>query len=187
VQENGDTEPFILRNVKYVPELWVNFLSIPAGLKGGFNIENVGLKIFMEKGGFRITFDKIIETSKGYVMAIELLPSVPNYAGVAHSMPANSTIPMNDLHSRLGHVSEETARKSAALYGWKIGGRLRPCSSCGIAKAKQKSVSKELQPKSETPGERMFLDISSIKGESFGQSKFWLMEPDDSTDYAKRF
>jgi hypothetical protein len=187
VQENGDTEPFILRNVKYVPELWVNLLSIPAGLKGGFNIGNVGLKIFMEKRGFRITFDKIIETSKGYVMGIELLPSVPNYAGVAHSMPANSTIHMNDLHSRLGHVSEETARKSAAFYGWKIGGRLRPCSSCGIAKAKQKSVSKELQPKSETPGERMFLDISSIKGESFGQSKFWLMALDDSTDYAKSF
>jgi hypothetical protein len=110
-----------LRNVKYVPELWVNLLSIPAGLKGGFNIGNVGLEIFMEKHRFRITFDKIIETSKGYVMGIELLPSVPNYAGAAHSMPANSTIHMNNLHSRLGHVSEETARKSAAHYGWKIG------------------------------------------------------------------
>ncbi len=186
VQQNGDSEPFILRNVKYVPELWVNLLSIPAGLKGGFDIGNVGLKIFMEKNGFRITFDKIIETSKGYVMGIELLPSVPNYAGVAHSV-ANKTIHMDELHCMLGHVSEETARKSAAFYGWKIGGKLRPCKSCGIAKAKQKSVSIQLQPKSDTPGERMFLDISSIKGESFGQSKFWLMALDDCTDYAKSF
>jgi hypothetical protein len=89
----------------------------------------------MEKNIFRITFDKIIETSKGYVMGIELLPSVLTYAGVADSMPANSTIHMKDLHSRLGQVSEETARKSAAFHGRKVGGQLRPCSSCGIARA----------------------------------------------------
>jgi hypothetical protein len=41
----------------------------------------------MEKKAFRITVDKIIETSKGYVMGIELLPSVPNFAGVAQLMP----------------------------------------------------------------------------------------------------
>jgi hypothetical protein len=33
----------------------------------------------------------------------------------------------------------------------------------------------------------MFLDISSTKGETFGQSKFWLMALNDSTDYAKSY
>jgi hypothetical protein len=120
-----------LRNVKYIAELWVNLLSIPAGLK------NVGLKIHMDYNGFIITFDKIIETSKGYVMGIKLLPSIPKNAGVAHFMPPNRTIHMNDLHRILGYVTEETAKKSAAFYRRKVGGKLKPCSSCGIAKAKQ--------------------------------------------------
>ena len=125
--------------MKYVPELWVNLLSIPAGLKGVFDIGNVGLKIFMEKNGFRITFDKIKETSKGYVMGIELLPSVPNYAGVAHSV-ANKNIHMDELHCMLGHLSEETARKSAAFYGWMIVIKSRPCRCCGISQAKQTQI-----------------------------------------------
>jgi hypothetical protein len=45
------------------------------------------------------------------MMDIGLLPQVPNYAGEAHSMPYNRTVHMNDLHSIVGHVSEETARK----------------------------------------------------------------------------
>jgi hypothetical protein len=65
---------------------------------------------FIDKNAFRITSDKIIETSKGYyVMGVELLLSVPN--------------------------SKDTARKPAAFYGWQIGGKLELCKSCGIAKA----------------------------------------------------
>jgi hypothetical protein len=46
VQANGDTEAFILQNVKNVPELWVNLLGIPLGFHSGYNIGNVGLNLF---------------------------------------------------------------------------------------------------------------------------------------------
>jgi hypothetical protein len=44
-----------------------------------------------------------------------------------------------------------------------------------------------LSEKSEIPGERFFIDISSIKGESFGSSKFWLIVLDDNTDFGFSF
>jgi hypothetical protein len=36
---------------------------------------------------------------------------------------------------------------------------------------------------SKTPGGRLYIDISSIKGESFGDSWFWALIVDDFNDY----
>jgi hypothetical protein len=33
------------------------------------------------------------------------------------------------------------------------------------------------------PGERVYLDISSIRDESYGGSRFWVLVVDDYTDY----
>ena len=61
-------------------------------------------------------------------------------------------------------------------------GIFQPCDNCGIGKAKQKPVNKILTPKSKIPGERWFIDISSIKQESFGGTKFWFGMLDECTD-----
>jgi hypothetical protein len=39
-----------------------------------------------------------------------------------------------------------------------------------LAKARQRNVNKEWNCGSQVPGERVYLDISSIKGESYGGS-----------------
>jgi hypothetical protein len=43
-------------------------------------------------------------------------------------------------------------------------------------------VNKQLTEKSKIPGERWFIDISSVKGHSFGGTKFWFGMLDDCTD-----
>ena len=51
------------------------------------------------------------------------------------------------------------------------------------AKARQKNVNKEWKGGSQIPGERVYLDISSIKDVSYGGSKFWVLIVDDYTNY----
>jgi hypothetical protein len=53
------------------------------------------------------------------------------------------------------------------------------CEECAIAKARQKDTNKISKGRSKNPGERMYIDISSIKGERFGGSKRWTLIVDD--------
>ena len=80
-------------------------------------------------------------------------------------------------------MSEETTRKSAKYYDIKIQGKFDPCESFLLGKARQKNTSKESShTKSTKPGEMMYLDISSIKGEGYGRKKFWLLIVDEATN-----
>ena len=94
---------------------------------------------------------------------------------------------MQDAHTKFGHCGEEYARSTAKSYGWNITGTLKPCESCGIGKMKQSSVSKELKQKSVIPGERWFMDITSIAVEDLAGTKFWLGFLDDCTDFFKSY
>jgi hypothetical protein len=87
----------------------------------------------------------------------------------------------------LGHTGDNVIRRTTSFYGLKLIGTKVVCEFCTIAKAKQASITKMLSEKSEIPGERFFIDISSIKGESFGSSKSWLIVLDDSTDFGLSF
>jgi transposase InsO family protein len=71
---------------------------------------------------------------------------------------------------------------TAKLYGWEVYGTLAPCESWAIAKAHQKNLNKTVESKSKTPAKRLCLDISSVKGLSYGNKKFWLLILDDCTE-----
>ena len=62
-------------------------------------------------------------------------------------------------------------RKTADLYGWKLTGKLEVCEDCAGGKMKQANVSKEMKEWSKMPGERLFMDISSVRDPSFGGRK----------------
>jgi len=53
-----------------------------------------------------------------------------------------------------------------------------------LAKSCQKNTNKEPLAQSKTPSKRLFIDVSSIKDQSFGGSKFWLLVVDDATNLA---
>ena len=91
-------------------------------------------------------------------------------------------IKLATVHKRLRHCGEDFTRKTIKYYNWNTVGSYLVCNSCGIAKAKQASVSKELNEKSSICGEKFFLDTSSIKAESFGGNKFWIGMLDNCTD-----
>jgi transposase InsO family protein len=97
-------------------------------------------------------------------------------------------ITLSEAHSLLGHAAITTVKKTAHSYGWIIsdlgnGEQEIKCQSCAEAKARQANVPKSIRNPSNIPGERLFMDISSVKKESFGgRAKFWLLVIDEATD-----
>ena len=97
---------------------------------------------------------------------------------------SGKTVGINEFHEALGHPSEDTTKQTASLYGLKLSGMLDPCIDCAEGKSRKRNMNKESEGGSETPGERILIDQSSIKKKSLGGSKFWLLALDDCTDQA---
>jgi hypothetical protein len=68
-------------------------------------------------------------------------------------------------------------------YGYEVTGKFDVCEACSIAKARQKNINKEWKGGNLIRGERLYVDISSIKETSFGGSKFWALIIDDFSNY----
>ena len=79
----------------------------------------------------------------------------------------------------LGHTNMEATKAMVQHWGWKVKGTTTLCEDCIIGKAKQKSVKKSTNTQSTHPGERLFVDISSVNATSAGGKKYWGMVVDD--------
>jgi len=158
--------------VKYVPDLCVNLISIPTALQNGFQIGNKGNHLYLKKGNFQLYFDKLFKTRKSYVCGIELYPMIPNFASVAIADGNGPTIKSEIAHKRLGHCREDAIRKTAKYYNWHLSSLLNACAFCGIGKARQAPLNKITIPRSKIPEEHLFVDLTSVKGESLGGNKY---------------
>jgi hypothetical protein len=69
------------------------------------------------------------------------------------------------------------------MHVLKLKGELKVCKDCTLAKARQKNVNLNWREGSQAPGERVYLNKSSIKDKSYGGSCFWVLIVDDFTDY----
>jgi hypothetical protein len=116
IQKDGSTNNIVLREVKYVPELWVNLCSIGKALQNGFNIGNKGIKISLMKGTTKIVFDRIMPTrSTGFVVGIQMLPSVRGTMAII-ALKKRKCVNGKKLHGMLSHVGEDCARQTAKFY-----------------------------------------------------------------------
>lgn len=136
--------------------------------------------IFIEKQNFALYFDHQFEMKTGFSVGVHLKQGSKDQAQVILKPGTKMTI--NQVHNMLGHASMKTCREMAKYYGWIILGQDYVCDSCAHAKAKQKNISKEVTRET-TIGQKMLIDISSIKAKSYGGSKFWLLLMDDASDY----
>ena len=87
------------------------------------------------------------------------------------------------IHQELGHPSEDLTRATGLKLNLKMKGSMQHCDGCGMGKTKQKKMNKEPVPRAKKVGERMFMDISSIKHESAGGAKFWALFMDDRSGF----
>ena len=64
---------------------------------------------------------------------------------------------------------------------FKLVNKPEKCVACTVGKIKVKPKAKINKNRSKIPGERLYVDTSSVRDKSRGGSKFWLMIADDAT------
>jgi hypothetical protein len=179
LQQDGSTMDIILHDVKFIPELKFNLFSvIKAVAQGKWKLTSEGIYMILTKGDARIKFDQVLPTDSGMLLGIEMVPRTDE-AYAMQQQNIQQTMNVNAFHERLGHTNEETTRTTAKHYNIKLTGKFEPCFDCAIAKAKQKNTNKETSNKATKPGERICIDISSTKEESYSGGKFWLLITDE--------
>ena len=175
-----------LEKVKYIPRSSYKLFSITAAIGKGCQLRSEGSTLIVETGKVKLKFETKIKTHDGFVMGMKLKEMKKKEICVP-AMHSGREVDVNGLHRMLGHVSMDRVKKTGEFYGWRVTGQARECEGCMVAKAKQKNTKKTTMTKSIVPGERLFVDISGIKGTSYGSSKFWLLVVDDATDYCWTF
>lgn len=168
---NGKKVSVLLNDVSFVPDLKFNLLSVG-------KIASNGASIVYKKEGAFIDFDttkialKSIANGAVYGLSIDRVMAIP-------ALDIGKTIDMKQAHAMFGHAGEDATKQSASHFGLKVVGSLGLCDACAIAKGKQKNVSKESTSTTQGPGEKLYIDVSSVSAVSIGGSKFMAMIVDD--------
>jgi len=165
--------PVRLQNVKGVQNSKFNLFSLTYMIKKGWTMTGTKDAIILTKKSNRtkLVFDIVIPTAEGLIFAIYIKPHSDEMAAIKTDAPSQLIkINPTKIHDLLGHKSDARTRASATSLGYEITRGKSTCESCAIGKARQKNVPKE--PVSDNlatrPGERVGLDIFSIKGEKDG-------------------
>ena len=180
-QQDGTYMTIILKDVLYVPDLWVNLLSLTNAIQQPYvhlqsSNECISLKIGTNQ---IILFDKIIKGGSGQLLGVEIIPQ-NEHACITRDM----CISYESFHEKLGHPNENITKRTALHMGIKLKEAAdSKCHSCIIGKSRRKNIPKINDSKATEKGERISIDISSINHISFGGAKYWLMIQDEYTGY----
>ena len=178
IDSEGRRQQITLSNVSYVPDLMVNLFSLTAVMDKGFQVDGNHKGINILKENWSMRFDKRIGTPKGHVFAITMLPE-----GIFDREMANLTIPYEDAHQLLGHPGKNKLIGTSERLKWTLHKQTQDdCSDCLIGKAKRMKLNKESTNQSRVPGERLMIDISSVKTKDSKRiGKYWLLLVDEAT------
>jgi hypothetical protein len=142
--------------------------------------------MFLKKDDVTIVFDKKMTTGNGLVVGCEILSREVKSSGremVLSTMTKGIEMDINKYHAIMGHPSFDSTKLTAEYHGIKLTGIAKPCDDCALSKSRQKNLKKETTERSTTPGERLYIDQSTIKQRSYGGSECWFLIVDDCTDF----
>ena len=174
-----------LTDVCVCPTAAYNLFSLTKMTAQGWSLNGDKDKISIQKGKAKLVFDIKITTSKGALYCMYLKPdSEIACVGVGKDKPAMS---VDVAHELLGHTDERRTRATAKHLGWSLEkGEMKSCEGCTAGKARQNNVPKESGHVPATKnGERVFLDLSTVKQQdgvrSKPRSQNWRMVVDERT------
>ena len=140
----GNKLPLILTNTAYIPSFKYNMFSLTQAMDKSFTISNNMRQITINNGKITIKFNSPIESTKGFVLSTEILPSNINIKTKNElsllSQDYSHLIDVNIFHQRMGHLYESRLRKTAETKNIQLTGTLHECEACLLVKAKRKSV-----------------------------------------------
>ena len=157
-----------------------NLFSVTKALSKGAQLKNEGESIIVSKGGIDLNFDTKINSGNGYLVGCEIRPNetVNVDLNKAYKTSSNQVLPTNTMHLKLGHASEVKVRATAKMLGCKLHGIFETCGSCAEGKSQQKKTNKEAETSKER-GDKLYIDLSTIKKQSYGNKHHWVLLVDD--------
>jgi len=115
LKNSGERIDFVLENIQYILDFWVNLFSLMAAMSKGSCISNKERAIVVEKDALCLVFDEDIKTKNGYVCGI-ILAIKPDKNYCFATIGEGSWQDINNLHKKFGHVSKAIICATAKHY-----------------------------------------------------------------------
>lgn len=179
IDSEGRKSNLILTNVSYVPQLMVNLFSLTAAMEKGLSVTGTKEGIEIRKETWLMRFDRKIGTPRGHVFATSMIPS-ENY----EQAQANLNINYEQAHAVLGHPGQNILLATAERMNWNLSRRdAKECKECLQGKAQRMQVNKTTNNHATKPGERLMIDISTVKTQNSKKiGRYWLLIVDEATN-----
>ena len=133
---------------------------------------------FFKKGHDNFRFDRMIPSGSSWLMGVK----------VRRMIEKGKKIPIQELHYMMRHTRKHLIYPTTKYLGIQITGKLNPCEHCAKGEIRQANIPKiSKTQQAKNPGERIFIDITSMIHPSAGRKKHWLLIVDDTTDYTDSF
>lgn len=107
LDENRNFKKITIKGVSYSPEFCIKLFSVTIALNKGMQVSNEVRTIILQDNKTKITFDKYITTTNGYLAYTEFYITPIHYATTAIQ---NKTMNIQDFHNRMGHPHLEISR-----------------------------------------------------------------------------
>ena len=166
-----------MTNVKYVPQLFWNMISLTSVLSKGYKLTGNEKGISIQKLNRKYLFDQHIKSRDGELVGVEIETLQTDMTAICRGYK----------HAVLGYPSAETTNMTAKKLSLNIKPHENICENCIMGKQRQKYIPKNTEFKAEKAGKRVYFDISSIQYKSLGGSKFWLLFVDKYTGFKKSY
>ena len=189
ITKTGDVTSGTLR-VKVIPGMKQKLFSFTQAMLGGWMMQGGQTKqgepfIALTHEDHRpIIFDRVLKAGNSVLLAAKMVIRNPVEVNAAI---VNGKQSKEYFHRVTGHAGHHLMDATAKYYKVNLTGKVNNCLSCSLEKIRQKNISKKNEDKSENPGERMYLDISSIRKPSMGGRQHWVMLVDEATKSKKSF
>ena len=190
-QKDGSENKMTLQNVKVVPELGHNLISLTTLMMKGWTFKSesgknkttLGITVSNEKGD-NFKLDRILQSGDAILLGAKLT-HCNDEANAA--MTRGFKITRRMWHDLLGHCNKEVEEATALKLGIQLTGKMDKCQNCAIEKIRKKNIPQEASDNKTEPGERIYLDILPMKTKSLGGNKYWVLIVDEATRFKKSF
>ena len=189
IPKNGDVTSGTLR-VKVIPGMKQKLFSFTQAMMGGWTMQGGQTKqgeLFIaltHEDHKTIIFDRVLKAGNSVLFAAKMVIKNPEEVNAAI---VNGKQSKEYFHRVTGHAGHHLMDATAKYYKVDLTGKVNNCLSCSLEKIRQKNIPKKNEDKRKNPGERMYLDISSMRKPSMGGRQHWVMLVDEATKYKKSF
>ena len=177
ITKNGDITSGTLR-VKVIPGMKQRLFGFTQAMLSGWAMQGGQTKqgeLFIaltHEDHKPIIFDRVLKADNSVLLAAKMVIKNPEEV---NSVIVSGKQSKEYFHKVTGHAGHHVMDATAKYYKVNLTGKVNNCLSCSLEKIRQKNIPKKNEDKSSYPGERMYLDISSMRKPSMGGRQHGVM------------